>query len=330
MKSNLLLAFPLFQIVFAHSYLTFPEPYTRDNCKGGTCQACPDIYHSTRMANTELSPAVTWKRGQNITIVWARNNHGGGIVRIAFVPISERKDISAHSKYAFYYGCWEQNIFPCTGSLCGSDKTRRAYRAFTSVPPVIPDGIYVLAQVWYGGLKWTRHRGAFSNYASCSFVRIKGGVALQPSFKPVYEPGTLGEFESSPPGKCLTSAVKVGECLTGCDNVASFYAIPYEFQNGRSPMHLTPALYGGAPAYTSSPKESSTYIISNDSEPNNNFKKHGRICKYQYCCPRSCGKCGGRGCAKRPGGIDACCTQRIRAARRSCSKFLPPCIRSRS
>lgn len=329
--------FALFCFVFlptgfpvnAHSYMTYPEPYTRNNCKGGLCQACPDIRYRTRLSNSETSPEITWRRGQNITVVWARNNHGGGFVRLAFVPVSKRKDIDAHSSFAFYYGCWEQNIFPCSGSLCGSDKSRRAYRAFTTVPPVIPDGVYILAQVWYGGLKYTRLRGTFSNYASCAYVRIRGGLPLQPAFQPVYVPGVLGEFESSPPGECLTSAVKVGECLTGCDHVASFFALPFEFADGRSPPALTPALYGQpvpTPEQASDPKVLPDVASPDDGLDGGSTNNVGRICKHGYCCPIQCGSCGGKGCAHRPGGINSCCTSKIRASGRSCRRYDPPCM----
>lgn len=330
---TLLLIHSLCSFGLAHSIMTFPEPYTRDNCKGGVCEACPHIYSTTPLTNTESSPELTWKRGQNVTIVWARNNHGGGFVRLAFVPVSKRTDISAHEQFAFYYGCWEQNIFPCSGSLCESDKTHRAFRAFTTVPTVIPNGVYLLAQIWYGGLKWTRHHGAFSDYASCSFVRIEGGEPLQPAFRPVFEPGNVGEFESTPPGKCLTSAVKVGECLTGCDDVASFFAVPYEFDNGRIPPPLTPRLYGALPSMpTSAPNPGTDSGKSGPRTPHTrgSSEKSGRVCKRGYCCPKSCGECGGRGCGLRPGGLDACCIHRIKASGRRCSQHRPPCIRSHS
>ena len=46
------------------------------------------------------------------------------------------------------------------------------------------------------------------------------------------------------------------------------------------------------------------------------------------CCPPSCGRCGGTGCAARPGGRAACCTNDVIAANRSChvsTGKLPPC-----
>ena len=43
------------------------------------------------------------------------------------------------------------------------------------------------------------------------------------------------------------------------------------------------------------------------------------------CCPPACGKCGGDGCAKRPGGRKQCCTTSVLASMRACSGG-PPCV----
>ena len=43
----------------------------------------------------------------------------------------------------------------------------------------------------------------------------------------------------------------------------------------------------------------------------------------KVCCAKKCGKCGGRGCSKRPGGAKACCAGRIK---RECGpKRKAPC-----
>lgn len=44
-----------------------------------------------------------------------------------------------------------------------------------------------------------------------------------------------------------------------------------------------------------------------------------------YCCPSSCGKCGGIGCSKRPGG-KLCCTKSVRKENRSCADTGAPCM----
>lgn len=43
------------------------------------------------------------------------------------------------------------------------------------------------------------------------------------------------------------------------------------------------------------------------------------------CCAKSCGRCGGSGCSKLPGGSSACCTGTINAAAKSCTTNKPPC-----
>lgn len=53
-------------------------------------------------------------------------------------------------------------------------------------------------------------------------------------------------------------------------------------------------------------------------------------CKYgvrnsKTCCPKSCGKCGGKGCGKR-GPNKMCCQREIRKTGRMCSKYDAPCI----
>eukprot|EP00752_Nemacystus_decipiens_P008422 g7528.t1 len=40
----------------------------------------------------------------------------------------------------------------------------------------------------------------------------------------------------------------------------------------------------------------------------------------QYCCPSSCGECGGVGCSSRPGGSEACCTSKIAANGHLCKE----------
>merc|ERR1719242_2689853 len=46
----------------------------------------------------------------------------------------------------------------------------------------------------------------------------------------------------------------------------------------------------------------------------------------EYCCPESCGTCGGPGCSQRPGGAKACCLGHIEASGNSCDDGPAPCI----
>jgi len=43
------------------------------------------------------------------------------------------------------------------------------------------------------------------------------------------------------------------------------------------------------------------------------------------CCPASCGTCGGLGCKDRPGGKDACCSDKVFEGGRECANSMAPC-----
>ena len=50
-------------------------------------------------------------------------------------------------------------------------------------------------------------------------------------------------------------------------------------------------------------------------------------CGPTVCCALGCGKCGGEGCSRLPGGAENCCVGDILGSGRSCDRFSPPCIR---
>ena len=45
-----------------------------------------------------------------------------------------------------------------------------------------------------------------------------------------------------------------------------------------------------------------------------------------FCCAKSCGKCGGKVCQKRPGGGSKCCFGKISAAGKNCDSVSAPCL----
>lgn len=140
-------------------------------------------------------------------------------------------DRHAHSKAAFYYGCWEQGLHRCYGKKeCGSDKKGEAFERVITIPDVLPDGDYVLSLIWYGGLEYTRQKGKFSDYTSCAFVRIQGGYRMRWRFTPYFDAGDTGEYKHG--DECLTSATYAGQCTAGCDKTQAYYAKPYPFRFG--------------------------------------------------------------------------------------------------
>lgn len=93
----------------------------------------------------------------------------GGFYRRSLVPVRHMFNAKIHRKTAFQFGCWEDGRTKCKGSgrnMCGTDDERYIYQNAMVVPTNIPDGKYVFAMVWYGGLKYTRKRPLFPDYHS--------------------------------------------------------------------------------------------------------------------------------------------------------------------
>lgn len=339
----------------AHSSLTLPEPYTRKLCKEKSCRACPEFPPDRwRMPNDIDRPEVTWQRGQEVQIKWAKNNHDGGMVRLGVVPVDKMFDFDAHDQFAIFYGCWEQGLRRCERRTdncqvncrefdCAADKRNRVYSRNITIPKVIPDGIYALSYIWYGGIFYKRDFGKFSDYESCSFVEIKGGPFAS-SYQPFFDAGENKLFPKTPDGKCLTSATRPIECKTGCDNVRAFYDIPEPFRSGREPAPITPESYGGSftstpqPSRISTPTPTATATATASvaatvtSTPSKSLTPVGstptadRICRSRICCPLACGNdCATRACWLSAAGPQNCCKVAIRRSKRKCGRDAPPC-----
>ncbi len=138
------------------------------------------------------------------------------------------------------WGCWAQGMWDCGfDPTCGTDKSGRSYRNRMTVPRVFPDGDYVFAQAWYGGLHWQRERGFFPDYRTCAFVRIEGGE-FWGKYDPKFVAGTshLGA-QTVPPGKCVSAASYLGQCKgLGCSRKKPYTGLPWIFEEGRKPPTL--------------------------------------------------------------------------------------------
>lgn len=149
----------------AHSSMTTPTSmsHTTDCRVGGppgkhrNCPGpCPNVMlRSTGLGSSPASPAATYARGQRVLLRWARNNHEGGFVRWALVPLTQMGDPAAHQRFAFHWGCWSAGRFRCTDKnrrrLCVDDRLNQrwgtAYSGRVVIPAVVPDGNYVLSFV---------------------------------------------------------------------------------------------------------------------------------------------------------------------------------------
>ncbi|OSX68783.1 hypothetical protein BU14_2252s0001, partial [Porphyra umbilicalis] len=214
----------------AHSTMNRPQVTNNNECrlggKGphtGTCRGpCGPEYAAVTHTSSE-APATTWARGSRQSYSYLRNGHRrSGFVRITLVPVGDKMRHDAHTRFAFHYGCWGAGaLINCTGSAaakgdiasaeyCGTDTAM--FRHPFTVPTVYPDGDYIFGWVWYGGGgDDPDNHGSlisfFADYWQCSYVRIKGGMALTPNATAQFVTGP-GEPTDDP--RCLSSVSRPG------------------------------------------------------------------------------------------------------------------------
>lgn len=311
-----------------HSFLMEPRPYG-PGCEG--CDECPLVVRWRSKDNTsEWWHTTTWARNQSVQVRWQKNNHNGGFVRLSLVPLEYMYDASALSRFAFYYTCWERGEYPCEGTrLCGSDMGQRAFHKVVTVPSVVPDGEYVLAFLWFGGLHWRRLRGRFADYTSCARVTIRGGAPLATSQRPIFEPGPDNISDHNE--VCLTSSIKPGQCTDGCPDTLAFYSKPFPFRDGSTVPLLVPPNITSLNDNHHGPTGILTNL-GNDATPGDTHNggkspdnDPGR-CRNGVCCATSCGICIQPGCRYRKGGYLNCCPMHIRRAGRQCRHKGAPCL----
>lgn len=262
-----------------HSFLIDPPPFDqtyvtkecreRTNYLGrrGSCdQACPN-YPSRRAKYTHRNPIRTYKRGEDVQISWAKNNHHGGFMAVGLTPFDQMMDKEAHKKFYLYYGCWEQKRVRCRNNEpCGTDN--EVFVRKIQIPTVIPDGVYVFSWVWFGGLQFMRDHGQFPDYHSCAFVRIRGGAPLDTkgSYQPFFQPGETGKRAVN--GRCHAAIDAPGLCpVEGCDGpkYPREVTVPKAFKNSRQPAALNYLDFAGEEAPSASPSSSAAPSTSSSS-----------------------------------------------------------------
>ncbi|GAB0494656.1 hypothetical protein MMPV_005952 [Pyropia vietnamensis] len=213
--------------VAAHSSLIIPKERTYETaCRVGGMR-------STSMSNC-TGPCPTRKlrenytimrlrRGRRFPIVYYRNNHKGGFLRLSLVPVDQAMNHTAHRVNAFRTSCWSHGRVWCGRGVCGNDRKRSRYKQMITVPPVFPDGEYVLGFVWYGG---GYQQG---DYYSCARVRVHGGVRLRPTYRPVLT-------RTDKKGRCLSTASAIGDCAVEPCTRKQYLRQPIEWANGRRPQ----------------------------------------------------------------------------------------------
>jgi len=249
---NIFLLVLPFVVVRAHYNLISPQPYNRIDCNAPRCRGpCPPIWRSgrSRARNSPQRPAAVWRRGDVKEISWHRNNHEGGFVRMSLVPVKYMNNHLWHKKTAFAYSCFATNKYYCgKNKRCGTDQRGHAFRTWVRIPQILPDGDYVFSHTWAGGLHWRRRRAFFSDYYTCSFIRIRGGPVKQ-RYQPTFNAGrSRHRYVNRKGGVCASTSRYVGECGgMECLKNPVRYTKPGPFRGGGKPPPINRSLFTSNP-----------------------------------------------------------------------------------
>lgn len=236
----------------AHSFLSVPLPIARlHGCRLGSstlsgngpqagrlgkCPGpCPNSH--LRPDTNPSNPAAVYRRGGVYEVRWTRNNHEGGFVRWALVPLWAMNSKAAHEKFAFHWSCWSINRFYCSPMDrqrdCQYDRANQAFRDYLRIPANLPNGDYVLGWSWYGG---GRPGGSahFGDYFDCSYVRVEGGRGLQPQHQPTFS-GSGCFATVNKPGVCTNEPCRPARHV--------LFRRPFEFDS-RTPPPINASAFG--------------------------------------------------------------------------------------
>ncbi|KAI0559558.1 lysophospholipase [Gracilaria domingensis] len=222
---------------------------TLDGCRiggtGGFIGNCPGPCPNYNLAADAdpSNPTVIFQRGGYHKVVWSRNNHEGGFVRWTLVPLNKKDSKDWHSKMAFHYNCWNVGRFNCNDfdfhRDCNYDRQNEAYAKMLYIPPVFPDGDYVLGWTWYGGGVGFGH---FGDYYDCAYVRVSGGEQVRDSYVPEFSAGGGSEYEDG----CEATVDDLGICWKEpCLPMRKTEKrVPAPFKGGKTPEPILSAWYG--------------------------------------------------------------------------------------
>lgn len=173
-------------------------------------------------------------------------------------------DKHVHNRNAFHYSCWGAVVVEATPeerfrdkqgfSIVGGDGKLHNlpvsyYEVKVKIPAVVPDGVYILGWVWYGGVGGSVIRntpahpnlkGHFADYWSCSYVKVQGGAPLQRRFTPRFEPN-LRQFWGN---GCVSANDAPGRCRIEPCTVPAKIQRPLQFKDGQTPKDITAENFG--------------------------------------------------------------------------------------
>jgi hypothetical protein len=183
--------------VHGHSYLC--EPNSRSlQCGADRGQRgfgpCDSSFAASQAG------VISASRGQRVPIKWPRNNHPGGVIRIAFAPVEQSDNPAAFDANVIKRVCHEQ---PCNAA----NQASTMCETFVDIPAHLKDGTWTMQWAWYGGGQ------GLSDYYSCVDFNIRGG-ATGPKPAETFTGGDARNKDNSKCFICEGCATRLGLCKT--------------------------------------------------------------------------------------------------------------------
>lgn len=231
-----------------HTSMTSPQPVSWAlKCVRSTgCGPCP--HNDFRPGVSADTPETVVARNSVLTVWTRKNNHSGGFARWSLVLVKNMYNYWKHEQGAFMYTCHDVHVKRCNPTnkefstkYCGTDKENKFFEHQVPIPKHVPNGIYVLAFTWYGGLNHNGHHGNFADYYDCTYIRVEGGPQYyvhQPFFRP-------GHSEYGNQTHCKAFSNELGKCpkepcflLGNRKGNIGMLMIPKEFAKGKLPPKI--------------------------------------------------------------------------------------------
>ena len=160
------------------------------------------------------------------------------------MPLERMWDKASHDKMAIDYGCWNVGRFHCNEfdfhRDCNYDRQNEAFSKMLYIPPIYPDGDYVLGFTWFGG---GENFGHFGDYYDCSYIRIQGGDRLESSHVPTFHGGGGSKYNDA----CEATVDSLGVCWKEpCVPIRkTSKQVPKPFKNGKKPAPILSKWFQG-------------------------------------------------------------------------------------
>lgn len=256
--------------VSAHTYMLSPQARYQDLCMpvfSGNSNCCAK-------KPSENNIVDTYARGQIISSSWGRNNHIGGFIRYAIVPLnqSDTHSVFENTDNVFQYNCFATQCVGADGFFSGDgnniDYNQIRCSINVKIPTWLPDGYYTFQWRWHSaGDSFNVRNLGLIDFVSCHDFKIQGGPLEPKPQCPLYIGG-----DAAKPNLNACEFFKWNDINTCTDqyNCFSWFAKAPPKQILECPSNILPGGVNSALKGTFSQGQSEPLYIGESEHPNNN------------------------------------------------------------